>query len=248
MNIRDKNILITGASKRIGRALAVDLASQGANIIIHYLNSGKRAVALKKELEKKFGIKAYVIKANLAADKLEPVIKKMLSALEAKVGEIDVLINNASIFYATPLGKVKEKEWDTFQSIHIKSSFFLSQSIGLKMKKRGAGKIINMIDSATKHPHPDFLPYIISKSALETATIGLAKTLAPNVQVNGVAPGPILPPVGASNKDKRRVSKSTLLKRFGDPADIVATVNYLLSGTDYVTGVIIPVDGGRSIA
>jgi pteridine reductase len=248
MKIRDKNILITGASKRIGRALAVDLASQGANIIIHYLNSAKGAELLKKEIEEKYAVKAFTIKANLAVDKVEPVIKKMLSTLDAKVGSIDVLINNASIFFATPLEKITEEEWDAFQSIHIKSSFFLSRAIGLKMKKRKIGKIINIVDSATSHPDPDFLPYIISKSALNIATVGLAKALAPYVQVNGVAPGPILPPEGAGNKEKKRVIKTTLLNRFGDPADIVATVNYLLSGTDYVTGVIIPVDGGRSIA
>jgi NAD(P)-dependent dehydrogenase (short-subunit alcohol dehydrogenase family) len=248
MKISDKNILITGSAKRIGRALALDLASQGANIIIHYFKSSKDANALKKKIADQYAVKVMTVKADLASSQTEKMIKTMLGSIEKSIGSVDVLINNASAFYATPLEKIKEKDWDRFHNIHLKSSFFLSKEIGLKMKKKRSGKIINIVDTSMNNPNPDFLPYIISKAGLQQATVGLAKALAPYVQVNAVAPGPILPPVGATSKHKKKVIEGTLLKRFGDPSDIVATINYLLTGTDFVTGVMIPVDGGSRIS
>ena len=242
-------MLITGAARRIGREIALTLAQSGACILIHYRRSRREAQTLQKEIIRK-GAKALVFQADFLKPKnLSEEIKRFTNEVYRKAGKVDVLVNNASIFYPTPLSKITEKDWDAFSTVNLKAPFFLSKEIGVRMFKQKSGKIINLIDSTAENPTAEFLPYGISKAGLLAATRGLAKALAPHVQVVGIGPGPILPPEFLSGKKikAQAAARQTLLKRFGNPRDIAQTVKYLVEGTDFVTGVFLPVDGGSSL-
>lgn len=249
MELKGKTALITGAAKRIGREISLTLAREGVTIIIHYSQSKVEALQLKKEIEAEGG-KAHTIKENFLSKRgsLETIVRKFTQAVYAKVSEIDILVNNASIFYPTPLEKAGEKDLNDFLDLHIKAPFFLSQEIGLGMVKQGAGKIINMVDWTALKPNPKFIPYAISKAGLVACTQGLARALAPAVQVLSLAPGPILPAEGSTKEEQEAVIQQTLLKRFGDPKDIANTVRFFCKDTDYITGAFIPVEGGAMLA
>ncbi len=242
MEIQGKTALITGCAKRIGRALALGLAAEGMNLILHYHHSRGEAKQTLKMVER-LGVKAYLLQADLG--KFSELRRFTRQALDKR--KIHLLINNASVFYPTPLGKVREKDWDSFFNLHAKAPFFLSQEIGLAMRRQKEGKIINILDWIAFRPRTDFIPYCASKAALSSLTEGLAKALAPHVQVNAIAPGPILPASFSTAEKNRKVIQRTPLKRFGDPADIVEAVRFLVKSTDFVTGTVLPVDGGNLV-
>ena len=174
-------------------------------------------------------------------------IELLIQHIEEKLGQIDVLINNAADFFPTPLGEVSESEWDHLISLNLKAPFFLSQLVGTSMLKQGQGKIVNIADVAAERPWPQFLPYCASKAGLVSLTKGLAKALAPAVQVNAVAPGTMLPPHQISSFSQDLAVEKSLLKKMGRPDDIARAVTYFLEN-DFVTGTILPVDGGRMLA
>lgn len=238
---------MTGAAQRIGREIALALAKRGARLCLHYNTSKQKAETLQKEIQA-LGEEAVLVQADFSkASSAAAVASEVLAKVQKDFGCLDVLINNASVFYPTPLHKISEDDWDQFMSVNLKMPFFLAKEFGAAMKASGQGKIINIIDAGILHPDPGFIPYIISKSGLHAATIALAKALAPEVEVNSIAPGPILPPDGAAEDHHDKVSSQTLLQKYGSPADIVAAVKFLIEGSDYLTGTFIPIDGGRSI-
>ena len=249
MKLAGKTALITGAAKRIGREIALMLAEAGSDIVIHYNQSRSEALRLKEEIED-LGVTAILVRADFSSTKksFSRTLHDFLTQLDRHVQRVDVLVNNASVFYPTPFGKITEKEWDEMMTVNLKAPFFLAQAIGKRMAKQRSGKIINLLDWSILRPPVNYLPYAISKAGLMAATAGLARALAPHVQVNSVAPGPVLPSRGMSPKQKQMVIRKTLLKRFGEPRDIAQTVRFLVEGTDFVTGVFIPVDGGSLIA
>jgi pteridine reductase len=171
----------------------------------------------------------------------------MIRKVFHKSGGIDILINNAAIFLKTPIGTVKEREWDALFSLNLKAAFFCTQSVGVKMVKQGNGKIINIGDAAGDNLWPSYIPYGITKSGIIAMTKGFAKAFAPSVQVNCINPGPILLPDSYSKSERERAIGRTLLKREGSVRDIASTVRYLLKDSDYVTGSVFNIDGGRSI-
>ncbi|MBN1688750.1 MAG: SDR family NAD(P)-dependent oxidoreductase [Candidatus Omnitrophica bacterium] len=248
MKIAESFILITGAAKRLGREMALRLAQEEASLVLHYNRSKREAEELQEEVEG-LGGRAYLVRADLSAGKgnLVPRLKQFVGEVYRKVPGVDVLINNASIFYPAPFGKIKESDWDKLMSVNLKAPFFLAQEIGLRMLKQRRGKIINLIDWTAMKPRKNYLPYAVSKAGLQAATIGLARTLAPHVQVLGIAPGPVLPPKGTNRKAAGEIISKTLLKRFGHPSDISETVRFLIAGTDFMTGAVIPVEGGASV-
>lgn len=247
MQLQGANVLITGAAKRIGRQIALTLAAQGASILIHYNRSQREALTLKKEINR-LGQEAFLLKSDFSSSKsLSAEIKRFVKKAYQLVPRVDVLVNNASVFYPVDFEKITEKDWDDHLTVNLKVPFFLSQQIGLKMVREKRGKIIQLADEAGFHPASRFIPYAISKAGLISATRGLAKVLAPHVQVNGVAPGPILPAKGQTPKQQRQLAQKTLLKRFGDPRDIAEAVRFLIEGSDYITGAVISVDGGRYV-
>lgn len=234
---------MTGAARRIGREIALTLARAGADIVVHYRSSSQEASSLQKQIES-LGRKAYLVRAELSS---QASVKKFAAEVFRKTDSVDLLINNASIFYSTPFPKIREKDWDAFMEINLKAPFFLSQIFGEKMLKRRSGKIINLVDWMGERPSANYLPYCISKAGLIAATKGLAKVLAPYVQVVGIAPGPILPAEKASPKERKKAAERSLLKRYGNPKDIARSVKFLSEGTDFMTGSILYVEGGAAL-
>lgn len=240
MEIKNKNALVTGSAKRIGKEIVLNLAKEGCNVIVHYNSSEVEAEKVRKEAVG-FGVKAYKIKANLEEKKeVYFLIEESLKLL----GKIDILVNNASIYYPTPLDKVKEEDIDRFYNIHIKAPFFLSKELGKVMFENKEGRIVNIIDYAALRPYPDYTPYTVSKGGMVTMTRAFAKELAPYVLVNGVLPGPIIPPEDL--EDLEIPLKKTVLKKWGGANEVFKAVKYLIE-TDFTTGSFIPVEGGRLI-
>jgi NAD(P)-dependent dehydrogenase (short-subunit alcohol dehydrogenase family) len=242
MNLKGKTVLVTGAAKRVGHEIALAFAERGANLLIHCRSSKKEAQELAKKM-RATGCQARVYQADLLKVR---EVKTLAARILKDVGAVDVLVNNASLFHATPFPKVTEKDWDDFLGIHVKAPFFLSQALGSAMKKKGAGRIINISDWSGLRPARDYLPYCVSKGALITMTESLAKNLAPEVLVTAVCPGPVLAPTDLSRKERADVAKKTLVGRWGDPKDI-AKMAVFLAEQDFVTGSYHLVDGGESL-
>lgn len=236
MNIDGKVALVTGSGKRVGREIALELARRGAQIAAHYRSSetGAKEVA---------GNTGAVFQADLTDNRS---IEKMFGGIEATFGGIDILVNCASVFSAATAADATPEHWDSQLDTNAKAPFFVAQHAARLMRTRGAGKIINIADVAGELIWPSYLPYSVSKAALIAVNRGLAKAYAPAIQVNAIAPGPVLFPEYYSEEEKKAAVSRTLLKRAGSPADIVNAVVFLIEN-DYVTGELIHVDGGRHI-
>lgn len=244
MQVKGSIAFITGAAKRVGRTIAMDLASRGADLVLHYHRSSPEARELKKQIEKSWGSKVYLVQGDLRD--FAGMKKVAREAWQAR-GRLEVLVNNASTFFPTPLGKIREQEWEELFRVNVRAPFFLCEKLGLKMKARGKGKIINIADWAALHPHGGYIPYCASKAALLAVNQGMAKTLAPEVQVNSVLPGPIMWPEDLGNKAKKTVLQQTPLGRIGSPEDVASAVRFFIEGNDFMTGSMLHVDGGRHI-
>jgi NAD(P)-dependent dehydrogenase (short-subunit alcohol dehydrogenase family) len=243
MELVGRTALVTGAARRVGRAIALAIAGRGADVVIHYKSSASEARETVEAVER-LGRRAFAIQADLA----EPDQVEMLADCAiAAYGKIDVLVNSAAIFRRTPLEQLTVQDWEQFLRVNLTGPFLLARRLGLLMRRQGAGKIINIADVAGIKPWADFLPYSISKGMVITMTQGLAKALAPEVQVNAVVPGTVLPAEDYSDKERESIVKSTLLKRIGDPVDIAKAVLFLVEGSDFITGQVVVVDGGQSI-
>ena len=240
MEIRGKNALITGGAKRIGKDIAIGLAECGCNVLIHYNSSYEEANLVVQEI-RKYGVKSDLIRADLLDEKqLSDLVRKSLDLF----GHIDILINNASIYYSTPLFDSSLKDLEMFYNIHVKAPFYLSKEFGKLMYEKKEGRIINIVDYSAILPYKDFTPYSISKGAMITMTKAFAKELAPYVLVNGVLPGPIIP--AESLEDLEKPLRKTLLKKWAGGKEVFKAIKYLIE-TDFTTGSLIPVEGGRLI-
>ena len=244
MKLENRVVLITGGAVRVGRAICMELARAGAVIFCHYHKSDQQAASLKADIEKRGG-KIYLVQSDLNHI---PNVVLLVNEVIDKMGRLDVLINNAALFYKTPLGTVNEEQWDRLFNLNLKAAFFCARQAGQYMVKQGWGKIINIGDPSGENPWPSFIPYGLTKSGIIAMTKGLAKALAPEVQVNCINPGPVLIPEHYTPAEKNTAIDRTLLKREGSPEDIARTVRFLIEGSDYITGTILNVDGGRSIA
>ena len=244
MDLRNKVVLVTGAGKRVGRALASSFAARGAINAIHYRSSQREAQGVVDEIVSQGG-SARSFHADL--EKVSE-IEAMVSEVTATLGRIDVLVNSASVFTRRPLAEVTERDWDVTLNTNLKAPFFLAQFAGLQMRKQGAGKIVNIGDWAGVRPYNNYLPYTVSKAGLIGLTRALAKGLAPEVQVNCVALGPVLAPEGYGTDDVAKMVAGTLTKKMGSPEDVARAVLFFCEGTDFATGATLLVDGGRLIA
>jgi pteridine reductase len=238
-----KTALVTGAARRIGATVARRLHAEGLNVVLHYRGSEQEARALCESLNAARRDSAMLAQADLAnLNGFDSLIKTAL-----QWGSLDVLVNNASVFYPTPIGKVSETEWDEIMDSNLKAPFFLSQAAAAHLR-RSRGVIINMVDIHARRPLREHTVYSTAKAGLAMLTLSLARELGPEVRVNGVAPGPILwPAQGLDEQAKQAILDNTALKRAGSPQDIADAIVYLVRDADYVTGQIIAVDGGRSI-
>jgi NAD(P)-dependent dehydrogenase (short-subunit alcohol dehydrogenase family) len=244
MEIKGKVALVTGAGKRVGRAIAIALASRGAVLAVHYRSSRTEAQGVVGEITAKAGM-AEAFAAGLAnVGEIEAMVNAVLDAF----GRIDILVNCASVFYRKPLEQVDEQDWDLNLDVNLKAPFFLAKFAGLAMRRQGAGKIVNIGDWAGIRPYKNYLPYTVSKSGLIGLTRALARALAPEVQVNCVALGPVMPPEEYDAHEVRVLAEGTLLKRIGTPEDVANAVLFFCEGTDFATGATLLLDGGRLIA
>lgn len=241
--MKDRVALVTGGARRIGASLVRGLHGQGASVMIHCRGSVAAARDLADELNHIRRDSAEVTVADIT----EPgTPATLIAAVTGRFGGLDVLINNASTFYPTPLGTVEESHWHDLVGTNLKAPLFLAQAAADSLRRSG-GCIINMIDIHARRPLPDHPVYTAAKAGLAALTLSLARDLGPDVRVNGIAPGAILwPESGVDDEDRQQILARITLGRAGSPEDIVECALYLI-GADYVTGQIIAVDGGRSI-
>jgi len=245
-SLAGKTVLITGGAKRVGAEIARELHAAGANLVIHYRKSSKEAEALAEELNGTRGKSAAIVPGELLEIEKLPVLVEFAVR---SFGGLDVLINNASTFYPTKIGEITPQAWDDLLGTNLKVPTFLSQAAAPALR-RTRGLIINIVDIHALRPLRDHTVYCTAKAGLHMLTRSLAKELGPEVRVNGIAPGPILWPSG-QQEDKAKQAKiieRTILKRMGSPSDIAQTVLFLAAHAPYITGQIIAVDGGRSVA
>lgn len=245
MNLTGKTALVTGAAKRVGREIALALARRGANIVVHYNTSAVDALRVAAEV-KALGVHAIAVKANQAnAKQVHAAVAKALKHF----GDIHVLVTNAAVYKKTPFDSLTEADWDYHIDANLKGPFLFALEVGRHMKARKlAGKIITFADWSAIRPYANYLPYCVSKAGVICLTKSLAKALGPNVQVNAIAPGPVLLPPDFTDAERREVVEATLVKRLGSPQDIVNSVLFLIEGSDFITGHTLVVDGGRLIA
>lgn len=238
-----KVVLITGAAHRIGATTARLLHSQGMNIVLHYRHSREAAEQLQLELEHQRADSVVLAQADLHhTNEL-----RQLARQAAQVwGRLDVLINNASTFYPTPVESASIAQWDDLMGSNVKAPFFLSQAAAPYLKEQ-QGCIINIVDIHAERPLRNFPLYSMAKASLGMMTKALAAELGPEIRVNGVAPGAILWPENLEDEDKEKIISRTFLKRRGSPDDIAKAILYLIRDADYMTGQILAVDGGRSL-
>jgi pteridine reductase len=236
--------LITGAGRRVGAAIARTLHGQGAGVAIHYRSSAADAEVVVGELNRLRPNSALIVQADLLdTGTLGALVDKVIS----HSGRLDILVNNASSFYPTPLATITELQWTDLLGTNLKAPLFLAQA-ALPHLRSTRGVIINIVDIHSVRPLRDHTMYGAAKAGLAFLTRALARDLAPDIRVNGVAPGAILwPEGGVSEQMRETVLKQIPLKRVGEPADIASCVLYLVRDAHYVTGQIIAVDGGRSV-
>jgi pteridine reductase len=244
--LASKVALITGAARRIGAEIARKLHGNGMNIVLHYNASEEEAVSFSEELNKIRDHSAVAIRADL----LESESVKLLVQQATEIWHrLDVLVNNASRFYRTSMGKVTEYAWDDLIDSNLKAPFFLAQAAA-PILAASQGCIVNITDIHAERPLTDYSVYCISKNGLLTMTKILAKELGPLIRVNAVSPGSILWPEGKntlSDVEKQKIIEQTALKRGGSPEDIAKAVLFFVRDADYVTGQVLDVDGGRKL-
>ncbi len=243
-NLDGKVALITGGARRIGACLAHALHARGMTVAIHYHSSAQAAHALQSELNARRKNSCMLIQCELTEySKLKP----MVDECARRLGRLDVLINNASVFFPTPIGKTDESRWNTLLETNLKAPFFLMQAAAPHLKKQ-QGCIINLIDIYAERPLPNHAIYCASKAGLVSLTRSFAQSLAPEIRVNGIAPGAILWPENQHDEvaQKRLVSRIPL-RRPGDPQDIADAALYLINSAAYTSGQILAVDGGRTV-
>lgn len=242
MQIEGSIALITGSGRRIGRAIAIELARRGAVVAVHYNTSLEGAEETLRQIQN-LGAVASLFQANLLDnDDREGLIK----AVEARLGPIQILVNNAAVFSLGSLNDTTSEMWDDQMNVNAKAPFFLSQICGCEMMKRGSGKIVNIADPAGEMIWTRYFSYSVSKAALLAVTRGLARSLAPVAQVNAVAPGPVHFPDKYTEEQRKKAIEQTLLKRAGKTDDVVRAVVFLIEN-DYITGEVLHVDGGRHL-
>jgi pteridine reductase len=236
--------LVTGAAKRIGAVVTRTLHAAGANVVIHYHRSAADAEQLAAELNGHRAGSAFTASADVRE---VPELERMAKQVLERTGRLDVLVNNASNFYPTPLGTVTEENWYDLMGSNLKAPLFLSQAV-LPALRTARGVIVNIVDVHAQRPLRDHVVYGAAKAGLAMLTRSLAKDLGPHIRVNGVSPGAILwPEEGMSDGLRSAIIRQTALKRSGEPEDIAGAVLFLVRDAPYVTGQIIAVDGGRSV-
>ncbi|PKO91132.1 MAG: pteridine reductase [Betaproteobacteria bacterium HGW-Betaproteobacteria-1] len=239
-------MLITGGAKRVGAAICRMLHAGGAKLMIHYRQSASEARALQAELNLQRPNSVAIIHGDLLN---LAVLPKLVQETVQHFGRLDVLINNASSYYATELGDIGDDQWQDLIGSNLKAPLFLSQAAAAELAKT-KGCIVNITDMHVERPKKGYVVYSVAKAGLVTLTKSLAHEMAPDVRVNAVAPGPVMWPEDNPQFDevyRKRVISQTLLKRIGEGDDVAKAVRFLIQDAPFMTGQVIAVDGGRSL-
>jgi len=239
-----KTVLVTGAARRVGAEIVRTLHEAGAHVAVHYRNSAAEAQALVAALNAQRPRSAIGVEANLLDIAALP---QLVATTLGAFGRLDVLVNNASTFYPTPVGEITPAHWDDLLGTNLKVPLFLSQAAAPALRE-ARGLIVNLVDIHGQRPLRRHTTYSIAKAGLAMLTRSLARELAPEVRVNGIAPGPVLWPVGGADETlKAEIVARTQLKRLGSPHDVALAARYFAVDAPFVTGQILAVDGGRSL-
>lgn len=242
MRLEGTAALVTGAGRRVGQAIAIGLAQSGCDVAVHYHGSAQGAEETARAI-RAAGRRAELLQADLS----DAVTARGLADQAARaLKRLDILVNSAGIMVRESVETVTPESWDRTLNLNLRSVFFVSQG-AIPHLRRAKGKIINLADVGGLEPWPAYVPHCVSKAGVVMLTKGLARALAPDIAVNAIAPGAVLLPEEWSEREREHIRETTPLERLGDPADVVAAVRFLLAGTDYVTGTVVVVDGGRLI-
>ncbi|MGN6313967.1 MAG: pteridine reductase [Rhodanobacteraceae bacterium] len=237
--------LVTGAARRVGAAIARTLHAAGYDVVLHCRRSVDERDALIAELESLRAGSTLGLQADLGESDRFP---ELVAEIVSRFGRLDALVNNASTFYPTPLGGIEARQCDELFAANARAPLLLAQAAAPHLRS-ARGAIVNIVDIYAERPLPQHATYCMSKAALAMATLSLAQELAPEVRVNGVAPGAVLwPESGKEYADRQTILARTPLGRAGSPGDIAGAVLWLLRDAPFVTGEIIRVDGGRTLA
>jgi len=239
-----KAALVTGAARRVGAAITRALHLAGANVVLHYRSSAEEAAALAQDLNSVRPGSATLAQCDLLDS---AALKELAAAAAHAFGGLDILVNNASSFYPTPLGNIDEDDWNDLIGTNLKAPLFLAQAAAAALRERG-GLIINLADVHGMRPMRRHPVYCVAKAGLIMLTKSLARELGPQVRVNAIAPGPVMLPEGGVDDALRdEIIHRTALKRIGTPEDVARAALFFATAAPFVTGQILAVDGGRSI-
>lgn len=233
--------LVTGAGRRVGRALAIALGVRGLHVVVHHHGSASGADETARAIRAQGG-GATVARADLTN---VAEAEQLIDDVVGSEGGLDVLVNSAAVMNRTPLGETSAAEWDAMFALNLRAPYFLSQRAAPALR-RSRGCIVNIADLAALETWPAYVPHGLTKAGVVQMTRALARVLAPEVRVNAIAPGVVLLPEGWTEADAERLRATTPLRRLGDPEDVVAAMLYLLDAR-FVTGEVMVVDGGRHI-
>jgi pteridine reductase len=241
---RDRVALVTGAARRIGAGIASALHGRGCTVLLHYHSSADEAAGLAKELNTIRAGSAFPVQADLAQ---RDGAQKLADQVRARTKQLDLLVNNASRFYPTPLGEIDYEAWKDLMGSNVRGPFFLSQAL-IPELRCARGAIVNILDIHAERPMRKHTLYCMAKSALLMMTRSLARELGPEIRVNGVSPGAIMWPENEPPKAvQAQILEHTVMKQLGSPEDIAGAVVFLGLDAPYVTGQVLAVDGGRSL-
>jgi len=238
-----KTALITGAARRVGAAITRKLHAAGANIVLHYRSSAEDAEAISKALNEKRPNSAVIVEADLLD---VGQLQALPEIATSNFGSLDILVNNASTFYPTPVGDITEIDWHDLMGTNLKAPLFLSQAASTALRISN-GLIVNIADIHGQQPLARHTVYSLAKAGVIMLTKSLARELGPSIRVNAIAPGPVMWPEDGMDKAlQARIIDRTALKRGGTPDDVARAVLFFATEAPYVTGQILAVDGGRS--
>ena len=240
MEIAGKTALVTGGAHRVGKAITLALARAGANVVVNYYGAAAEAQETAEEA-RALGVEALAVRADVSD---EAQVARMVDAAKQRFGGVEILVNSASLWKRTPFPTEDLADWHRVTGILIHGPMYCANAVAPMMLARGEGAIVNIVDLAAWQPWPDRAAHSVGKAALLALTRQLALDLAPAVQVNAVAPGPVLPVPGSSAEGNAEIARGTLKGRWGKPEDVAEAVVYLVRA-EYVTGEVLVVDGGQ---
>ena len=241
--LQDQVALVTGGGKRIGRAISLTLGRAGAHVIVNYNQSREGALETVRAI-KAMGVRAVALRADISRPRQ---VAAMFRAIEKRFGRLDLLVNNAGVFFPKTWDELEEKDFDRVLGANLKGPFFCAQAAARLMMRQGQGNIINISSLGGLQSWPSYMHYCASKAGLISLTRTLAKALAPTIRVNSVAPGTILFPDEERDERIRKVIRTTPLRKAGTAEDIAQMVLFLAAHSEFITGQVFAVDGGKSI-